>query len=106
MSELSDAFEAIWDGVLACYDSELLTWSGAQYACISGELIDGLLHEITGTIDDTTVTVGVKRSLFAGLEPEPGQSATFQGKARTIGTIHRSGDNTILFINLLPANRP
>lgn len=100
MSELSDAYEAIWDGVLGCYDSESFTWSGTSYACASAELTDALLHEMPGTIDDSKVTLGVKRSLFNGTEPVADDTITYQGVDRVIDTVARSFDNTVLFITL------
>lgn len=102
MSELSNAFETIWDGQLGCYDADTFTINGAgPYACDAGELQKFNELVMGGMIDEPTAVVAVKRSLLAS-DPVLQQTVVYRSKNFKVNRIRSSPDNTVLILELEP----
>jgi hypothetical protein len=91
MSTLSDAYATIWDGQLACYDSETLTIDSTDYPCFGTDLTDANSLVPGGLLDEPDAAVSVKRSLFSTL-PALQAVAAYRDKSWKIDRI-RSGPN-------------
>lgn len=103
MSDLTDAYQQIWDGQLSCYDPEAITIAEVSYACEGGLLNQSNEAELGGLVEMPTTRVSIKRSLFAdGAVPEEKTAATYRGLGFKIHRISSSPDNTVLHLDLEP----
>jgi hypothetical protein len=104
MSDLSDAYEEMWDGQLACFDSETVTISAVVYACSRDDAISTNENEIGGLIPEPSVRLFVKKSLFAS-PPSLYATCTFLGRSYKLGRLIQPADNTVYILELVPKER-
>lgn len=99
MSALTDAYTAIWDGQLGCYDAHTVTINSVVYACDGGEL------SLTDKLDDGGIMqlpdaqVAIKRSLI-GTMPKRGDAATYRSKSMRVDSVATTPDDTVVIISL------
>ncbi len=101
MSDLSDAYAAVWDGQLGCYDASTISIGGTAYACDEGEQQFKNTRTMEGLLDEPACVVTCKQSLFAAM-PSLQAVAVFRGKNYKIDRITSPPDQTTWTFYLEP----
>lgn len=103
MSDLSDAYAAVWDGQLGCFDASTVTIDGVAYACDEGERNHKQTRVSEGIFDEPACMLSIKQSLFTdSIPPSISKVVTFRGKSYKIDRISSPPDNTVFNFYLEP----